>query len=94
MIHCKELSDKVVRLLTIYEDGTYGPEVHIEFTDGTTFSACLKTNVSIEARYIHDQAASQLFSEITRLRSRVDLKRWDLDNTRHFILADSGRRSL
>ena len=55
MIHCKELSDKVVRLLTIYEDGTYGPEVHIEFTDGTTFSACLKTNVSIEAKYIHDE---------------------------------------
>jgi hypothetical protein len=55
MIHCKELTDKVVRLVTIYEDGTYGPEVHIEFTDGTTFSACLKTNVSIEAKYIHDQ---------------------------------------
>jgi hypothetical protein len=55
MIHCNELSNKVVRLLTIYEDGAYGPEVHIEFTDGTTFSACLKTNVSIEAKYIHDQ---------------------------------------
>jgi hypothetical protein len=55
MIQCKELSDKVVRLVTIYEDGTYGPEVHIEFTDGTTFSACLKTNISIEAKYIHDQ---------------------------------------
>jgi hypothetical protein len=55
MIHCKELSDKVVRLVTIYEDGAYGPEVHIEFTDGTTFSACLKANVSIEAKYIHDQ---------------------------------------
>ena len=55
MIHCKELSDKVVRLVTIYEDGMYGPEVHIEFTDGTTFSACLKNQVSIEAKYIHDQ---------------------------------------
>ena len=55
MIQCKELSEKVVRLLTLYEDGAYGPEVHIEFTDGTTFSACLKTNVSIEAKYIHDQ---------------------------------------
>jgi hypothetical protein len=55
MIQCKELSNKVVRLVTIYEDGTYGPEVHIEFTDGTTFSACLKTNISIEAKYIHDQ---------------------------------------
>jgi hypothetical protein len=55
MIHCKEPSNKVVRLVTIYEDGTYGPEVHIEFADGTTFSACLKANVAIEAKYIHDQ---------------------------------------
>jgi hypothetical protein len=55
MIQCTELSDKVVRLVTIYENGTYGPEVLIEFTDGTTFSACLKTNVSIEAKYIHDE---------------------------------------
>jgi hypothetical protein len=55
MIHCKEPSDKVERLVTIYEDGTSGPEVHIEFADGATFSACLKANVSIEAKYIHDQ---------------------------------------
>lgn len=54
MIVCKELADKVVRLVTIYEDGSYGPEVHIEFTDGTTFSACLRTNVSIEAKHIRD----------------------------------------
>ena len=54
MIPCKELSGKVVRLVTIYENGTYGPEVHIEFTDGTVFSACLKTNVSIEAKCIRD----------------------------------------
>lgn len=55
MIVCKELADKVVHLVTIYEDGTYGPEVHIEFTDGTIFSACLKTNISIEAKYIRDE---------------------------------------
>jgi hypothetical protein len=55
MIHCKELTDKVVRLVSIYEDGMYGPEVHIEFTDGTTFCACLKNQMTIEAKYIHDQ---------------------------------------
>jgi hypothetical protein len=33
----------------------YGPEVHIEFTDGTTFCACLKNQMTIEAKYIHDQ---------------------------------------
>jgi hypothetical protein len=55
MIECKELTSKVVRLVTIYEDGMYGPEVHIEFADGTIFSACLKSNVSIEAKYIRDE---------------------------------------
>jgi hypothetical protein len=48
MIHCKELSDKVVRLVTIYEDGTSGPEVHIEFTDGTTFSACMSEDQRLD----------------------------------------------
>jgi len=53
MIECKELTSKVVRSLTVYEDGTYGPEVHIEFTDGTAFSACLKS--TIEAKYTRDE---------------------------------------
>ena len=55
MTECKELADKVVRVLTIYEEATYGPEVHIEFTDGTCFSACLKNNVTLEAKYISDE---------------------------------------
>jgi len=53
MIECKEFDNKVVRRLTLYEDGTYGPEVHIEFTDGTAFSACLKS--TIEAKYLRDE---------------------------------------
>jgi hypothetical protein len=60
MIHCKELTDKVVRLVSIYEDGMYGPEVHIEFSDGTTFSACLKAHFFIEAKYIHDQGGEPM----------------------------------
>jgi hypothetical protein len=55
MTECKELASKVVRLLTIYEESTYGPEVHMEFTDGTCFSAYLKNNVTIEAKYISDE---------------------------------------
>jgi len=39
MITCDELTSKVVRQLTIFEDGVYGPEVHIAFTDGTSFCA-------------------------------------------------------
>jgi len=54
MIECNELTSKVVRLLKIYEDGSYGPEIHIEFTDGTTFSACLRNHPAIEAKYFRD----------------------------------------
>jgi hypothetical protein len=60
MTECKELASKVVRVLTIYEDGTYGPEVHIEFTDGTCFSACLKNTISIEAKYTRDDGGQPL----------------------------------
>jgi hypothetical protein len=51
MIECIELANKTVRALKIFEDSSYGPEVHIEFTDGTTFSACLKLQMAIEAHY-------------------------------------------
>lgn len=55
MIECKELNNKVVRRFEIYEDGAYGPEVLIEFTDGTLFSACLKSQLSIEAKVTRDE---------------------------------------
>ena len=55
MIECKELANKTIRLCTIFEDGHYGPDIQIEFTDGTRFSTCLKTAVSIEATYSRDQ---------------------------------------
>ena len=66
MIECKELAGKIIRVCHIYEDGSYGPEVHIEFTDDTTFSACLKTSVSIEAKCIHDQGGEpQILQDYT-----------------------------
>jgi hypothetical protein len=43
MIECKELAGKVIRICRIDKDGSNGPEIHIEFTDQTTFSVCLKT---------------------------------------------------
>lgn len=67
MIECKELAGKVIRACHIYEGGSCGPEVHIEFTDDTTFSACLKTEVSIEAKCIHDQGGEpQILTDYTR----------------------------
>jgi hypothetical protein len=53
MIQCNELAGKTVRQLTLYEDASCGPEVHIEFTDGTIFSANLKT--SLEAKCLRDE---------------------------------------
>ncbi|SNS41325.1 hypothetical protein SAMN05421770_101867 [Granulicella rosea] len=55
MIECKELTNKVVRRFELYEDGAYGPEIFVEFTDGTTFSACLRSQLSIEAKFMSDE---------------------------------------
>jgi hypothetical protein len=55
MMECKELAGKVIQALTLYEEGDYGPEVHIEFTDGSVFNACLRTNPSIEAKHTLDE---------------------------------------
>lgn len=53
MTECKELANKVVRKITLYEEGDYGPEVNIEFTDGSSFNVCLKT--AIEAKLTLDE---------------------------------------
>ena len=55
LIQCSELAGKVVRDCTIYNDGSGGPELVIEFTDDTTFTVCLKTSVSVEAKTIRDE---------------------------------------
>jgi len=53
MIECKELVGKVVRQVTIFEDGDYGPEVNFEFEDGSNFNVCLKS--AIEAKLTLDE---------------------------------------
>lgn len=44
-------SRQTVRItsFTIYEDSIDGPEICIEFSDGTVFSSCLKTSTALEA---------------------------------------------
>jgi hypothetical protein len=54
MVECKELNGKVVRALTLFEDGSYGPEISIDFTDGTNFSVCLGTRFTLEAKCTRD----------------------------------------
>ena len=55
MIECKELAGKTIRLCTLYEDDSYGPEIQMEFTDGTSFCVSLKTNIALEAKCFRDE---------------------------------------
>ena len=41
MVVCQEFIGKTIRSFTIYEDSIDGPEICIEFSDGTVFSSCL-----------------------------------------------------
>lgn len=50
MIECKDLAGKVVQACTIFEDGKEGPDVQLDFTDGTSFALNLRTKASIEAK--------------------------------------------
>lgn len=54
MIECIEFIGKVVTKFTIYEDTIDGPEICIEFTDGTVFSSCLKISAFLEATATRD----------------------------------------
>jgi hypothetical protein len=67
MTECKELAGKVIHRFTIFEDGNYGPDIQIEFTDGTSFSACLKTDISIEAKHLRNEGGQpQVLKDYTR----------------------------
>lgn len=54
MIQCDDVVGKSVRTLSLYEDGPHGPEINIEFTDGTAFNVCLRTSQLIEAKLFRD----------------------------------------
>jgi hypothetical protein len=55
MVECKEFVGKVISSFTIYEDSSDGPEICIEFTDGTVFSSSLKTTTALEAKLTRNQ---------------------------------------
>lgn len=55
MVECKEFVGKVVSSFTIYEDNSDGPEICIEFTDGTVFSSCLKITSALEAKLMRNE---------------------------------------
>ncbi len=54
MIECKETAGRVVRSLKLFEDGPYGPEVCVDFEDGTTFTATLHARHVLEGKLTRD----------------------------------------
>lgn len=68
MIECKELAGKVIRACTIFEDGSDGPDLQMDFTDGTSFTVSLKTDVTLEAKCILDEGGQpQVLKDYTAL---------------------------
>jgi len=47
---CKEVEDKTVKTMKIFDQASGGPEVVIEFTDGMMFVASLRSTATIEAK--------------------------------------------
>ena len=64
MIECKELVGKVIRNCRIDKDGRNGPEIHIEFTDQTIFSVCLKTDISVETKSPDNRRSLSLVEDL------------------------------
>lgn len=68
MLECKEFIGKVVNTFTIYEDSVDGPEICIEFTDGTIFSSCLKVTTALEAKLTrHEGGQPELLKDYSAL---------------------------
>lgn len=61
MIECKDLAGKVVRSVTLFEDGRYGPEITLDFEDGTSFNACLGVKMTLEAKWTRDEGGQPQF---------------------------------
>jgi hypothetical protein len=55
MIDCRDLAGKVVRSVTIFEDGSDAPEVSIDFDDGSNFNICLGVKMTLEAKWTRNE---------------------------------------
>jgi hypothetical protein len=68
MIECKDLAGKVVRAVTLFEDGRDGPEISIDFEDGSTFNVCLCVRTTLEAKLTLDEGGQpQVLNNYTTL---------------------------
>ena len=59
-VECTEVIGKEVCNLRIYADSGDGPEVQIEFTDGTSFNCCFNSRPTFEARLLRAGAGEPL----------------------------------
>ena len=55
MIDCKDLAGKIIRSVTIFEEGNDGPEVSIDFEDGSNFNVCVGVKMTLEAKWTLDE---------------------------------------
>jgi hypothetical protein len=55
MIDCKDLAGKIIRSVTIFDEGDDGPEVSIDFEDGSNFNICLAVKTMLEAKLTLDE---------------------------------------
>lgn len=55
MRECTEVENKTVRKLTIFDDEAKSPEVVIEFSDGSVFSAAFTSITSVQATLTVDE---------------------------------------
>ena len=66
MVRCDALEGKVIQTFSLYEDGPYGPEILIEFTDGTSFNSCLRSAVTLEAKLLQSSGGqSQVLKDFS-----------------------------
>ena len=86
MTRCVELVGKVVEKFTLYEDGPYGPEIQIEFTDGTSFNACVSTRSKIEARLLHNSPSQSEVLKVFTPESAVRTLELTEPTTREEVL--------
>lgn len=72
MIECRELAGKVIQRCTVFEDGSDGPDLQIDFTDGTTFNLSARSSISIEAKRLQNGTGEPtLLQEYTNSSPRL-----------------------
>jgi hypothetical protein len=66
MIECKDLAGKVVRSITLFDEGEDSPEVSIDFEDGSNFNASLSVKKALDAKLTCDDGGQpQLIKSYT-----------------------------